>query len=189
MKAPYDISVTVADPLVVACSAAQMGEAQGFVLPSGKSMLTYSFEQRMPIPAYLIALVAGDLKRAQIGPRSAVWCEEPILEAAKYELEPTEVFLKSGEKICGIPYLWGSYDVLVLPGAFPYGGMENPNITFMRFVMVVVVVIVACCHVITCCCYMWLHFAIFCSMWLHVISCDYLLLLHFVTRVVTCLYC
>jgi hypothetical protein len=29
------------------------------------------------------------------------------------------------------PYLWDRYDILVLPPSFPYGGMENPRLTFV----------------------------------------------------------
>ncbi len=28
------------------------------------------------------------------------------------------------------PYRWGRYDILVLPASFPFGGMENPRLTF-----------------------------------------------------------
>ena len=35
-----------------------------------------------------------------------------------------------GEKLFG-EYVWGVYDLLVLPPSFPYGGMENPCLTFV----------------------------------------------------------
>ena len=36
----------------------------------------------------------------------------------------------AAEKLFG-PYRWGRYDVIVLPPSFPFGGMENPNLTFL----------------------------------------------------------
>ena len=38
--------------------------------------------------------------------------------------------LTVAEEIIG-PYVWGHYDILVLPPSFPYGGMENPCLTFV----------------------------------------------------------
>ena len=74
-------------------------------------------------------LPAGALERAQIGPRSYVWAEKEIIEAARYELEETEKFLATGIEVVSFPYVWTTYDVLILPPSFPYGGMENPNCT------------------------------------------------------------
>lgn len=28
------------------------------------------------------------------------------------------------------PYIWGTYSIVVLPPSFPFGGMENPLLTF-----------------------------------------------------------
>lgn len=136
VKAPYEIKVTVPAPLVAACSGSLIGktEHETVVFPIEKSVkfITYHFIQKVPIPSYLIAIAVGAFERAQIGPRSYVWCEKEIIEAAKNEYADTEKFLQAGEKICGIPYDWGTYDLLMLPGAFPYGGMENPNLTFLN---------------------------------------------------------
>jgi len=112
VKAPYDIAITIEAPLVAACSALPAAEnhiTSHKCAKSGREFRTYTYTQPIPIPSYLIAMVAGDLKREQIGPRSAVWCEKEIMAAAKYELEPTEQFLVAGEKICGIPYIWKTY--------------------------------------------------------------------------------
>ncbi|KAL0481959.1 leukotriene-A4 hydrolase [Acrasis kona] len=122
------MSVTVADPLVAACSGAEHCKP---VKDESKGTIKYVFHQPVPIPSYLIALAVGALKRESIGPRSFVWCEQEQLEAAKDEFSQTECFLKAAEDICGMEYKWGTYDLLVLPGAFPYGGMENPNLTFI----------------------------------------------------------
>ena len=136
VKAPYEIKVTVPAPLVAACSGSLAGktEQEHIVFPNEHptKFITYHFVQKIPIPSYLIAIAVGALERGQIGPRSYVWCEKEILEAAKNEYSDTEKFLQAGEKICGIPYSWGTYDLLMLPGAFPYGGMENPNLTFLN---------------------------------------------------------
>lgn len=73
------------------------------------------------------------LKKAPVGPRSTVWSEKELLDACVHEFsEDTEKFIKAGEKITGIPYEWGAYDLVVLPGAFPYGGMENPQVRIIH---------------------------------------------------------
>ncbi|KRT78998.1 Peptidase [Oryctes borbonicus] len=90
----------------------------------------FSFAQDIPIPSYLIAIAVGALESRDIGPRSKVWSEKEFIEAAAYEFANTEHQLKTAEEICG-PYLWGRYDLLVLPPSFPFGGMENPCLTFV----------------------------------------------------------
>jgi hypothetical protein len=90
----------------------------------------FRFKQETAVPAYLIAIAAGLLREQPIGPRSSVWAEPCTLEAAAWEFAPAEQFISTGEEIAG-PYVWGRYDVLVLPPSFPYGGMENPCLTFL----------------------------------------------------------
>src|SRR5690349_8943677 len=87
------------------------------------------FRMDEPVPSYLIALAAGDIARREIGPRSAVWAEPALLERAAREFEDTESMIQAVEELYG-PYRWGRYDILVLPPAFPFGGMENPCLTF-----------------------------------------------------------
>ncbi|XP_066528508.1 aminopeptidase B isoform X1 [Hoplias malabaricus] len=92
---------------------------------------TFLFHMEQPIPAYLVALAVGDLVSAEIGPRSRVWTEPCLLEAAKKEYHGViEEILSVGEKLFG-PYIWGRYDVLFMPPSFPFGGMENPCLTFV----------------------------------------------------------
>ncbi|KAI9702515.1 MAG: hypothetical protein M1836_000995 [Candelina mexicana] len=92
--------------------------------------LLYTFRQDIPIPSYLVAIASGDLASATIGPRSTVWTGPEELQASKWELEKdTEEFIQAAEKII-YPYAWTTYNVLVLPPSFPYGGMENPIFTF-----------------------------------------------------------
>ena len=63
------------------------------------------------------------------GTRTGVWAEPSVLEAAAYEFADVETMVESAEKQFG-PYRWGRYDILVLPPSFPFGGMENPRLTF-----------------------------------------------------------
>ncbi len=97
----------------------------------GSAVRSFKFTQNTPIPSYLIALGVGNLECKAIGPRSRVWCEPEVLERAAWEFADAESFLAAGEKISGFPYIWGRYDVLLLPPSFPYGGMENPCLTFL----------------------------------------------------------
>ncbi len=93
------------------------------------SMAQFSFRMTQPIPSYLIALAVGDLEFIQLGSRTGVYAEPAMAAKAAKEFEDTEKMLASTEKLYG-PYRWGRYDLLVLPPSFPYGGMENPKLTF-----------------------------------------------------------
>jgi leukotriene-A4 hydrolase len=90
----------------------------------------FTFTQPLPIATYLIALAVGDLAYKELSPVSRVWAEPSLVGAAAYEFSETPNFLKSAEEIAG-PYEWGRYDILMLPPSFPFGGMENPNVTFV----------------------------------------------------------
>ncbi|XP_068930663.1 aminopeptidase B [Petaurus breviceps papuanus] len=91
----------------------------------------FFFQMCQPIPSYLVALAVGDLVSAEVGPRSRVWTEPCLIEAAKEEYNGViEGFLATGEKLFG-PYVWGRYDLLFMPPSFPFGGMENPCLTFV----------------------------------------------------------
>ena len=87
------------------------------------------FEMPEPIPAYLVALAAGHVDFRETGPRSGVWAEPSVLERAAHELADVERMIDTAERLYG-PYRWERYDVLFLPPAFPFGGMENPRLTF-----------------------------------------------------------
>jgi leukotriene-A4 hydrolase len=93
------------------------------------SMAQFSFRMTQPIPSYLIALAVGDLEFRPLGSRTGVYAEPAIAAKAAKEFEDTEKMLLATEKLYG-PYRWGRYDLLVLPPSFPYGGMENPRLTF-----------------------------------------------------------
>jgi len=90
---------------------------------------SFDFEQTHPIPSYLMAIAAGDIDVRETGPRSAVYAEPSLVAKAAHEFEDTEKMIETTEKLYG-PYRWGRYDILVLPPSFPFGGMENPNMTF-----------------------------------------------------------
>src|SRR5918993_5650556 len=91
-----------------------------------------TFEYRMDrnVPPYLIAIAVGDLAFKSLGPRSGVWTEPSMLDAAAAELADTEKMIGAAERLYG-PYLWERYDMIVLPPSFPFGGMENPTLTFL----------------------------------------------------------
>jgi leukotriene-A4 hydrolase len=90
----------------------------------------YAFSMPQPIPSYLIALAVGDLHFKSMGERTGVYSEQGILEAAAAEFADTESMLIATEKAFG-PYSWDRYDLLILPPSFPFGGMENPRLSFI----------------------------------------------------------
>ncbi|MEP7706058.1 M1 family metallopeptidase [Paraglaciecola sp. 25GB23A] len=90
----------------------------------------YEFSMPQPIPSYLIALAVGDLHFKAMGERTGVYSEASILDAAAAEFEDTESMLIATEETFG-PYSWDRYDLLILPPSFPFGGMENPRLSFI----------------------------------------------------------
>ncbi len=89
----------------------------------------YTFKQPNAIPSYLMALAVGDMAFKAVDNRTGVYAEPVTLNKAAYELADMGKMTTAAEKIYG-PYKWGRYDVLVLPPSFPFGGMENPMLTF-----------------------------------------------------------
>ncbi|KAK4705696.1 hypothetical protein P7C70_g496, partial [Phenoliferia sp. Uapishka_3] len=93
--------------------------------------ITYVFSQPIAIPSYLIAISGGEVAFKSLGTRTGVWSEPGVLDAAVWEFKKdTEKYLATAESLT-CDYVWGRYDVLVLPASFPYGGMENSNLTFL----------------------------------------------------------
>jgi aminopeptidase N len=90
----------------------------------------YSFQMPQPIPSYLLALSVGDLEYRAFDARSGVYAEPSMVEAAAWEFADTPQMITATEQLYG-PYRWGKYDLLVLPPSFPFGGMENPRLTFV----------------------------------------------------------
>jgi len=90
----------------------------------------WRFTQTHPIPSYLMALAVGELAFKPTGPRSGVYAEPSVVDAAANEFAEVEAMMTAAEHLYGA-YRWGRYDMLVLPPSFPFGGMENPNLTFL----------------------------------------------------------
>ncbi|MFD2999182.1 M1 family metallopeptidase [Pontibacter toksunensis] len=90
----------------------------------------YSFEMKQPIPSYLMALSVGDMTFREIGEKTGIYAEPETIEAAAYEFAEMDKMLVAAEKLYG-KYRWDRYDLLVLPPSFPFGGMENPRLTFV----------------------------------------------------------
>lgn len=89
----------------------------------------FRFHMNEAIPPYLIAIAVGDLAFQETGKRSGVYAEPSVVGKAAKEFEDTEKMIEAAERLFG-PYRWGRYDLLVLPPSFPFGGMENPRLTF-----------------------------------------------------------
>ena len=117
----YNATVTVPSNLMAVMSAENPKEKND----SG----VYQFKMTQPIPAYLMALSVGDIKYASMGDRTGVYAEPSVLESAAYEFAETEKMIVAAETLYG-PYQWEVYDLIVLPPSFPFGGMENPRLTF-----------------------------------------------------------
>ncbi|XP_076025317.1 leukotriene A-4 hydrolase [Genypterus blacodes] len=126
VKHTYYAEVSVPKELVAVMSAVHDGQEPD---PQDSGRIIYRFNQKVPMPSYLIAIVVGALESREIGPRTRVWSEKEFVDKAAFEFSETETMLKTAEGLVG-PYVWGQYDILVLPPSFPYGGMENPCLTF-----------------------------------------------------------
>eukprot|EP01118_Nematostelium_gracile_P019339 TRINITY_DN893_c0_g2_i1.p1 TRINITY_DN893_c0_g2~~TRINITY_DN893_c0_g2_i1.p1 ORF type:complete len:459 (-),score=99.12 TRINITY_DN893_c0_g2_i1:65-1441(-) len=124
VKVTYSARVIVPSPLIAVMSAISISST------TKESKTQFEFEQKVPISSYLFALAVGLLESQEIGPRTKVWTEKSQLEAAAFEFSETEKFMQVAEQLMG-PYEWGRYDLLVLPPSFPYGGMENPCLSFL----------------------------------------------------------
>lgn len=96
----------------------------------------YVFRMRQPIPSYLMSIAAGDLVFKALSPRSGIWAEPATLEAAHAEFIDTEKMIQVAESLYG-PYRWERYDLLILPPSFPFGGMENPRLSYITPTVIV----------------------------------------------------
>ena len=119
----YNAKVIVPKDLIAVMSAS--------VNPQKKNNTgVYTFKQDKAIPSYLMAIAVGDIEFKSIDNRTGVYAEPSLLNKAAWEFAELGKMVHAAEKLYG-PYRWGRYDVLVLPPSFPYGGMENPNLTFL----------------------------------------------------------
>jgi aminopeptidase N len=120
----YEAIVKVQRPLVAVMAAEHMDSEH-----LGETN-QYRYRMPQPIPSYLFGLAVGNLAFEELGPHTGVYAEPEIMESAVWEFAENEQTLIEAEKLFG-PYLWDRYDVLILPPSFPYGGMENPRLTFL----------------------------------------------------------
>jgi aminopeptidase N len=98
--------------------------------PEGSADNVYRFSMPQRIPPYLFALAVGKLEFRVLGPRTGVYAEPSMIDASAQEFAETESMVEACEKLFG-PYRWERYDLLILPPAFPFGGMENPRLSFI----------------------------------------------------------
>jgi leukotriene-A4 hydrolase len=98
--------------------------------PQAKRSGEYHFSMPQPIPSYLLALAVGHVFFEPIGQDTGVYAEPVLLREAAWEFGDTQAMLDAADALYG-PYLWSRYDLLILPPSFPYGGMENPRLSFI----------------------------------------------------------
>jgi len=125
IRQSWDATIHVPAGLTAVMSAPKSAEP---ITQGGES--TFSYRMDHSVAPYMIAIGVGDLAFRELGPRTGVWTEPVMLDRAAAELADTEKMVEAAEKLYG-PYRWGRYDLLVLPPSFPYGGMENPTLTFL----------------------------------------------------------
>jgi leukotriene-A4 hydrolase len=100
------------------------------MLPGGGGEGAFRFRMPQPVPSYLVAIAVGNIVFRELGPRTGVYAEPSVVDAAAFEFVDTEAMLDTVERLYG-PYRWGRYDLLVMPPSYPAGGMENPRLTFV----------------------------------------------------------
>jgi len=122
----FTARMTVPEDLTVVMAAAP-GQAEKGSQPGTRS---FSFEMPQSIPPYLFAFAVGNIVSEDLGPRSRVYTEPETLKKSAWEFADVDKMLTAAEDVFG-PYLWDRFDFLVMPGSFPYGGMENPRLTFL----------------------------------------------------------
>jgi len=125
-RVTYEAEVTVPAALTAVMSAGPEGAGSG----ADTGRRSFRFRMPQPIPPYLMALAVGHLESRDLGRRSRVWAEPATVEKAAWEFAGLEEMIAKAEGLFG-PYEWDRYDLLVLPPSFPYGGMENPRMTFL----------------------------------------------------------
>ncbi|TFI58036.1 M1 family peptidase [Sphingomonas parva] len=126
IRQTWEARIVVPEPLTAVMSGERLSP-EGEPAAGGRA---FRFRMDKPVAPYLIAIAIGDLAFQPLGPRTGVWAEPATMPAAAAELVDTEKMVAAAEALYG-PYRWGRYDMIVLPPAFPYGGMENPTLTFL----------------------------------------------------------
>ena len=123
-KITYGARIVAKNDFVVKMSA---NETDSGALNSTHNQAWFSCQ--IPIPSYLIAIVVGDLEYRSLGRRVGVITEPSDIDRVAAELDTLETLLDETEAYL-TPYIWGTYTIVVLPPSFPFGGMENPLLTF-----------------------------------------------------------
>lgn len=126
VRVQYEARLRVPQALRVVMAAAHVERIED----RDDAMAIESFRMDQPIPTYLFAFAAGDIAAKEIGPRSIVYAEPEWVDRSAYEFADVEAMISTAESLFG-PYDWERFDLLVMPPAFPYGGMENPRLTFL----------------------------------------------------------
>ncbi len=124
LRVRYTAELTVPKALRLVMAAAHRDRTE-----TGE-LATERYEMPQPIPPYLFAFAAGELVSRELSARSAVWAEPSVVDKAAYEFAGVEAMIVAAEKLFG-PYDWERFDILTMPPSFPYGGMENPRLTFL----------------------------------------------------------
>jgi aminopeptidase N len=121
VRVTYDAVVRVPPGMTAVMGAAHQAH--------DKDKGVYRFRMAQAIPSYLIALAAGEIAFKELSPRTGVYAEPAVLDKAAWEFADAEKMVKVTERLYG-PYRWERWDTIVLPPSFPFGGMENPRLTF-----------------------------------------------------------
>ena len=124
-RVTYTAAIHVPSALRAVMSAASVGDPE----INGETA-TWRFDMPQAIPTYLLALAVGHLEKQDLGPRSCIYAEPEVVEKAAWEFNEVESMITSAENLFG-SYEWDRFDMLVMPPSFPYGGMENPRLTFL----------------------------------------------------------
>lgn len=124
IRQTYTAIIETPGELVAVMAAASEGKEEH------GTHVNYRFSMPLPIPPYLFAFAVGHMTSQDLSPRSRVWCEPEQIEAAAWEFAQVEDHVRAAEALFG-PYDWERFDLLVMPPSFPYGGMENPRLTFL----------------------------------------------------------
>jgi len=122
VRIPYSARITAPEGLRVLMSANND--------PAQDGRGGFRFVMPQPIPSYLLAIAIGEIAHQDVGPRTTIWSEPGRLAASVAEFADTEKMIAIAEALFG-PYRWERYDLLILPPSFPYGGMENPRLSFI----------------------------------------------------------